>query len=197
MPGTYKVSLSKFEDGKLTELIPAQSFVIKSLNASSLPPADKKMMDAFCKKVSELRRATSAADSYRGELANKVKFMKSAVLSSSDVHSNLTNDINSIDQRLKAVDISMNGDASLARREFETPPSINSRIGTIEFTLWNSTSAPTQTAQQSYEVASKQFTNALAELKSIDGKIKEAEAALEKSRAPYTPGRFPEWNGGK
>ena len=91
----------------------------------------------------------------------------------------------------------MNGDASIARREFETPPSINSRIGTIEYTLWTSTSAPTQTALQSYEVAAKQFTTTLAELKSIDGKVKEAEAALEKNKAPYTPGRFPEWNGGK
>ena len=99
-----------------------------------------------------------------------------------------------IDQRLRQVDIKLNGDASLARREFETPPSINGRIGTIEYTLWNSTSAPTQTAHQSYEVASNQFTAVLAELKSIDGKIKEAENVLERSKAPYTPGRFPEWN---
>jgi len=118
--------------------------------------------------------------------------MKAAVLNS-DVNSNLTSDINAIEQRLKQVDMKMNGDASIARREFETAPSINGRIGTIEFTLWNSTSAPTQTAMQSYEVASKQFTAALAELKSIDGKIKEAEAALEKGKAPYTPGRLPEW----
>jgi hypothetical protein len=144
-----------------------------------------------------LRRASSAADSYRGELSNKIRFMKSAVLSSSDAHSNLTADINSIDQRLKQVDITMNGDASIARREFETAPSINGRISTIEFTLWNSTSAPTQTAMQSFDVASKQFTAALTELKSIDGKIKEAEVALEGSKAPYTPGRFPEWKEGK
>lgn len=31
MAGTYKVSLSKFEDGKISELVPAQPFVIKSL----------------------------------------------------------------------------------------------------------------------------------------------------------------------
>jgi hypothetical protein len=197
MPGTYKVSLSKFEDGKITELVPAQAFNIKSLNASSLPPGDKKVLDAFSKKVHELRRASAAADSYRGELNNKVKFMKSAVLSVPDLQSTLTSDINSIDQRLKQVDIKMNGDASIAKREFETLPSINSRISTIEFTLWNSTSTPTQTALQSYEVASKQFSAALTELKSIDAKIHEVETALEQSKAPYTPGRFPEWNGGK
>jgi replication-associated recombination protein RarA len=87
----------------------------------------------------------------------------------------------------------MNGDASIARREFETPPSINGRIGTIESALWYSTSAPTKTAMQSFEVASKQFAAALESLKAIDTEIKDLEAALEKAKAPYTPGRLPDW----
>jgi len=194
LPGTYKVSLGKFEDGKVTELVPAVAFNVKSLNAATLPAADKKALDAFCKKVSELRRVTSSADAYRGEMVNKIKFMKASVLESSNPQANLAVDINAIDQRLKQIDIKLNGDASIARREFETPPSINGRISTIESTLWTTTSAPTITAEQSYDVAAKQFTAALAELKSIDGKIKEVEAVLEKNKAPYTPGRFPEWN---
>jgi photosystem II stability/assembly factor-like uncharacterized protein len=193
LPGTYKVSLSKFSDGKITELVPAQAFSIKALNAATLPATDKKALDTFSKKVSELRRATSAADAYRSELVNKIKFIKAAVIEASDLHAPLTADVNAIDQRLKQIDIRLNGDASIAKREFETSPSINGRIGTIEYTLWNSTSAPTQTALQSYDVTASQFTSVLAELKSIDGKIKEAEAVLEKSKAPYTPGRFPEW----
>lgn len=87
----------------------------------------------------------------------------------------------------------MNGDASLAKREFETPPAINDRISTIESTLWNATSAPTQTAMQSFEIASKQFAALLPELKSIDEEIQKVEATLEKNGAPYTPGRLPEW----
>ena len=87
----------------------------------------------------------------------------------------------------------MNGDASLSKREFEIPPSINGRIGTIEYTLWTSTSAPTQTAINSFDIAAKQFDILLPELKSIDEEIKIVEATLEKNGAPYTPGRFPEW----
>src|SRR5258706_536431 len=72
MPGNYKVSLSKFEDGKLTEIVSAQSFTVKSLNAATLPATDKKALDAFSNKVSELRRTTGAADNYKGELSNKL-----------------------------------------------------------------------------------------------------------------------------
>jgi hypothetical protein len=83
MPGNYKVSLSKFEDGKLTEIVSAQPFTVKSLNAASLPATDKQALTAFSKKVSELRRATGAADSYKDELNTKIKFIKQAVIASS------------------------------------------------------------------------------------------------------------------
>ncbi len=194
MPGTYKVSLSKFDDGKLTELVAAQPFVIKTLNAASLPATDKKALDAFCKKVSELRRAAAAAEGYRGELTNKIKFIKSAIIDAQIPHGDITSQVYAIEKRLNAVDIKMNGDASLAKREFETPPSINGRVSTIEGTLWTATSAPTQTALNSYNVASKQFAQVLPELKSIDDDIRKVETTLEKSGAPYTPGRLPVWN---
>ncbi|MEO8087000.1 MAG: glycosyl hydrolase, partial [Bacteroidota bacterium] len=193
MPGNYKVSLSKFDAGVFTELVSAQPFTIKSLNAAALPATDKKALDTFCKKVSELRRATSAADTYKGELVNKIKFIKAAVVDAPGELAGITEQVFSLEKRLIAADIEMNGDGSLARREFETAPSINTRIGAIEGTLWNATSAPTQTAAQSYDVAGKQFSGFLAELKAIDGELKNVEAVLEKNHAPYTPGRLPDW----
>ncbi|HKR06292.1 MAG TPA: glycosyl hydrolase [Bacteroidia bacterium] len=193
MPGTYKVSLSKFEDGKITELVPAIPFVTKPLFADTLNAGDKKSLDAFAKKTSELRRATGAADSYRGELVNKIKFIKTAVIDVSSGLPGLTDQVFAIEKRLNDVNTKMNGDATLSKREFETPPSITGRIGTIEYTIWNSTSAPTQTFIQSYDVASKLFAGVLAELKSIDGEIKKVETILEQNKAPYTPGRMPEW----
>ncbi len=193
MAGTYNVSLSKFENGKITELASAQPFVIKPLNIASLPATDTKAFDVFCKKVSELRRATSAADLYRGELTNKIKFIKSAVNDAQMPQATIAEQVYLVEKRLTAADIKMNGDASLAKREFETVPSINGRIGTIEGTLWSATSAPTLTAINSFEIASKQFAALLPELKSIDEEIKKVEVTLEKNGAPYTPGRLPEW----
>lgn len=193
MPGNYKVSLSKFEDGVLTEIVTPQAFTINSLNAATLPAPDKKALDAFCKQVSELRRATGAAESYKGEMVNKLSYIKGALIAMNLPVNDLTLAVNKLEQKLNKVDIIMNGDASIARREFETPPSINGRIGTIESALWYSTSAPTKTAIQSFEVASKQFAAALETLKAIDTEIKDLEVALEKAKAPYTPGRLPDW----
>jgi len=194
LPGNYKVSLSKFDDGKLTEIVSAQPFTVKSLNAATLPATDKKALDAFSKKVSELRRATGAADSYKGELSNKIKFIKQAIIASSASMPGVIDQVYAIEKRLNDVETKLNGDASMAKREFETPPSINGRIGQIEYSVWYTTSAPTKTAMQSYDIAAKQFSAVLAELKSIDAEIKKVEATLEQNKVPYTPGRIPVWN---
>lgn len=101
-----------------------------------------------------------------------------------------------VEKRLNTVNRQLNGDATLARREFETSPSIGGRIGYVIGSLWNTTAAPTQTQINSYQIAVKQFTPVYNELKAIADEVKKIEDMLEKSGAPYTPGRLPEWKGG-
>ena len=193
MPGNYKVSLNKFEDGKITELVGSQSFKVNSLNAASLPATDKKALDDFCKKVSEIRRAVAATDAYRSELVNKIKYMKQAFVEAPAAMPDGVAQLRNIEKRLTDLNIKLNGDASIARREFETLPSISSRIGSIEASLWLTSAAPTQTFIQSYETASRQFAPVLDELKKIDGDVNKLEDLLEQKKAPYTPGRLPVW----
>ncbi|MBC7889933.1 MAG: glycosyl hydrolase [Ferruginibacter sp.] len=193
LPGTYKVSLSKFEDGIYTELATPQTFKTVLLNMASLPATDKKSLQDFSIKVAELRRATSGADNYRIELVNKLKYIKPAIFETPQLAVSISKDIFEIEKRLNAVNNLLNGDASLAKREFETVPSINGRISSIVGSLWRTTAAPTQTYQQSYALAAKQFAPVLEEIKSIGEAINKVEEELEKKGAPYTPGRVPGW----
>ena len=195
LPGNYKVSLSKFEDGVYTELVSPKLFKCSYLNVATLPATDKKALDDFCKKVAELRRVCSAADEYRGELVNKIKYIKQAIIETPRLTTDISKTITDLEKRLTRVNNQLNGDATLARREFETTPSINGRIGAIVGALWNTTAAPTNTFIDSYATAAKQFTPVYNEIKAIDAEVKKLEDILEKSNAPYTPGRLPEWKG--
>jgi chromosome segregation ATPase len=195
MPGTYKVSLSKFEDGIITEIAPAVSFNTKLLNADALAESEKKQLSEFSKKVSELRRAVGAADSYRAELSNKMKYIKTAVNEVPQKLENLPAELLTIDKKLVEINTQLNGDATLAKREFETIPSINSRVGSMEYTLWNVSVAPTQTFIKSYDIATSQFSKILVSIKEVDESIKKVEGILEENKAPYTPGRLPNWKG--
>ncbi|MBK8448918.1 MAG: glycosyl hydrolase [Saprospiraceae bacterium] len=193
LPGTYTLSISKFENGIYTDLGVSQTFNVKALNVTSLAVADKKSLDDFSKKLAELRRITSAVDAYRNELVDKLKYFKQAILETPKLPLEISKQIFDLEKRLHSVNVLMNGDASLAKREFETTPSINGRIGNIVGGLWSTTAAPSQTYIQSYEIAQKQFASIYKEIKNINMDFEKLEQILETHKSPYTPGRLPDW----
>ncbi len=193
VPGNYNVSLSKFENGAFTELVPPKRFNCKPLNVTSLPAEDKPALDHFNKRVAELTRAISGVDAYRNELVDKLTYLKKAVIESAEVPVETYNDILSVELNLKELNRKLNGDGLRSRYEGASPTSLKERMELITGALWVTTASPTTTFQKSYDVAAAEFDNLINSLKSIDGKIKRIEDTLEKLGAPYTPGRFPEW----
>jgi photosystem II stability/assembly factor-like uncharacterized protein len=193
VPGKYFVSLSKFQDGKFTELVSPQEFICKSLNISTLPSEDKFALDTFNKKVAELTRAITCADAYRNELVDKLAYLKKALLDGADVPAGTYETIINIESDLKQFNRDLNGDQLRARYEGAAPTSLKQRVELITAALWSTTAAPTSTFIKSYEVAASKFDEISSSLKSIDESVKQIESTLEKSGAPYTPGRFPEW----
>lgn len=193
LPGNYKVSLSKFEDGKYTALTEAVPFKCVPLNIGSFQVEDKKALQAFTNKVAELRRVATGTEQYRREQENKLRYLKAAALKTGNAPLEISEQITKLESRLKAAGVAMNGDPTLAGREFETSPSINGRIGRITGGLWNSTVALPASFEEGYAAAEKAFKPVYAEIKAIGEEVKKLEGQMEKYGAPYTPGRLPEW----
>jgi hypothetical protein len=72
---------------------------------------------------------------------------------------------------------------------------MNGRVGLLEGGMWNSTSAPTQTFEDNYQIVAKQFGPLLEELKAIAREMQVLWEGLELGGAPATPGRWPVWKG--
>jgi hypothetical protein len=193
LPGNYTVSMSKFEDGKYSTLISPVPFKTVALNAASIPVSDQKAIAAFTLKLAGFVRVVDGTDEYRRELVNRLKYLKAAVVQTPGAPLEVTTQLASLEKRLNAVNVTMNGDATRARREFETEPSVNGRIGTIRYQLWNVSSDVPGAYQESYNIAEKQFAPIYNEIKSIGEEMKNVESTMEKRGAPYTPGRLPEW----
>ncbi len=193
VPGTYKVSLSKFEGGIFTELVGPQTFKTQALNFSVMPATDKNAVLAFDKKVAELKRAFDGAANYMGEMNNRVSKINKAILNSINTKLEVSADVTKIDAQLKILAIKAEGDKSLAKREFPTVPSLDTRIETIVYSTWNMSCEPTGICKNSYESAKTDFSVFLSDLKTLNGQLEKIEAQLELNKAPYTPGRFPEW----
>jgi photosystem II stability/assembly factor-like uncharacterized protein len=193
LPGNYSVQLSKYEDGQysaLTDKIPFKTVV---LNAATLPATDKKALDRLSKDAAELLRVTAGVDEYRQELSDKLRYMKAAAALTPSLPAGIPADIFQLEKRLRLVNRELNGDRTLSGREFEVLPSINSRINGVVGGIWNSSSAPPKTYIESLKIAEKQFEPVYKEVQAIAAVILQLEQQLEKSGAPYTPGRLPVW----
>ncbi len=193
LPGNYKVYMSKFEDSAFTKLTEPVTFTVEALNMASLAATDKKALYDFAKKVEELQRTVLGTTAYMSELKNKLQFMKEAALQTPGIDPAIMNNMIAAEKRLNAVSTVLNGDVTLAGREFEAPTPLAYRIGSIMEGLISTTGATTNTFMNSYKDAVAQFTPVFTEVKSISAEIDRLEKLLEQNKAPYTPGRLPDW----
>lgn len=194
LPGVYTVSLSKYEMGKVTELVPPTTFTIKTLQNSTLPAADKESLFRFQEDVSEFRRLVSGTAKTLEELNLKLKYYYEVVNNSSNISPGLMEDIVDLDMKLKVLNRKLNGDASLSQREFPVPPSISERVNIIVSGIWNSNSAPTNTQISSLKIAEDLFDKVYRDIREIiESDLIQIESILEEAGAPWTPGRLPDW----
>ncbi len=192
-PGKYFVSLQKFEEGEFTELASKQPFICKPLFGGKLTAEEKAELKKFNEKTAELTRALSGADAYRSGLNDKLAYLKKAFKVSAGVTEETYKNILKAENDLRELNVKINGDRLRSKYEGAAPTSLKARMGMITSSLWSATAAPTETYKKSFELIAGKFDEILSELKRIDGEVKKIEQDLEKSGAPFTPGRFPEW----
>ncbi|MEM6805958.1 MAG: glycosyl hydrolase, partial [Bacteroidota bacterium] len=103
-------------------------------------------------------------------------------------------ELKALQDKMAGISLKLNGDPSVSSRQFETAPSISGRINSVVYGMYSSTSAPTTTMKDGYEIASEQFEPVYASLKEVVKSVQGMEKMLEEYGAPYTPGRLPVWN---
>jgi photosystem II stability/assembly factor-like uncharacterized protein len=192
MPGQYTVSVSSVVDGVVKELTGPVTFSCKLLEQGSIP-VDMAANTAFYQKVTTIRKATAAANDLFTTMDQRLKNINLAIFDMPAPAQAFTKRAYDLQQQLVNLRIQLYGDQSAARREFETLPSINDRVSGIEYAIWNSTAPVPKMYNESYDIAAKQFTALLAQMRTVHASIETLEKELEINKAPYTPGRWPEW----
>ena len=148
---------------------------------------------AFYKQVSALRKAASATSDIFANMRTRLNNITVAAQDIAVSPKTIVEKAYTLTLKLSEIGLQLNGDDTKSRREFETPTSITARINNVESGVWNSTSAITTTYRNDYAIASKGLTNVLAAMRKLEEEIQALEKQLELNKAPYTPGRWPEW----
>lgn len=189
LPGTYSVELFMVNNGEVKSIAGPEKFEVDLLEKRSIPVADRKAVLAFQKEVKTLRRDVASLNSQRAELEKRLKFIEKAYATSVEADLNKLSEIEKLRQDMAKLKILMNRDASLSKREFETSPSLNNRIGLVVWGLWSQTGAPTGTQKKNFVLAQEMFKTAQSQKQGLESKIEALEAEMDRVGVPYTPGR--------
>jgi photosystem II stability/assembly factor-like uncharacterized protein len=194
LPGEYKVFLSKNVNGVVTKLTEPVEFNAVVLGNTSLPAEDRAELVAFQKKVRELSRAVNAASSVMRELADKARHYRVALKSVTVDDSQIYAQIKALETEVSGIQIRLFGDRTFRRIDRDAEPGLSSRISSIIYEQRRSTSVPTQTQRDAYQIVADDFGPILQKLKKlVEEDVKRIEKMLDEIGAPYTPGRFPNW----
>lgn len=193
MPGSYKVSISQWQNGNMTQLVDPTAFQARIMKNTTLPAKNRKELVDFQLKVADLSRVLQGSDGEVRELQKKATLLKQTILAIPGGISKFMPRIRAIEDKLDKIIFTIRGYRPKASRE-EIPPThvpLISRLYSIIYAQYRSTSTPGKSQYDSYRIISEELAPLLAELKKIIGKdIPELEKDLEEAKAPWTPGRI-------
>jgi hypothetical protein len=188
-PGIYQVQIYLIRNDQSEAISEKVDFAILNANTEK----ENKEMLAFRMDVEEMRRIVSGTSGFVDHLKNKVKYMKAAKVKDASAQLVVQEKLTEIELKLKKVEIELQGDRSISRREFETLPGIMGRIDNIVYGWWSTTQIPSNTQKDQLNLVKSLFGPVYLDIQSLDKSIENLEIELEKLKAPATPGRLPEY----
>ncbi len=179
-PGTYTVSMGQVLNGQWTDLEEKQTFEVTALNNRTLPAKDIDAQNEFLLKVIRMARAINLADNFGEANVKALEVSRKAVMNKA-APLELLNEIEAIRQTLMDLHIRLNGNKLITRKMELIPPAINSRINRIRREIWSSTSDPTGTQRESYQIAEDEFKTWVSDYNVLIGRANELNKKLKAS----------------
>jgi photosystem II stability/assembly factor-like uncharacterized protein len=187
-PGNYSAELFIAHKGKLQSQGKPQEFKVKSLPGST----DKGQFQAiadFQEKTSDLSRQISSAARKLGEVRNRLRHMKTALLETPKATPEFYSRFSALEETLSTLQKRLFGDPIKQKFNESTVPSIRGRIGEVIYGHWGTTQKPTRTQERNIEIATSDFERFRGDLRAYFNSLESFESDMEDSGAPYTPGR--------
>jgi hypothetical protein len=147
----------------------------------------------FQSKLSKLERAATASISFGNELNGRIGAINRALAQTAAETLPMRQEADAIMRELDKVMIVLRGDQAIEAFNEQTPAAIISRVRQIVSGERLSSSLPSATHRQQYEIASAEFADALKQLKALYARFDTLQQKVEHVGAPWTSGRLPEW----
>ncbi len=194
LPGVYQVTVEAHAAGQRSMLDGPGSFAVSVLQEPSWDAADRSALLAFQRDAVHLQRAVLGAVNLVGSTESRLKLIRIALNDTPTDNLEMVTALESLESELRGLKTALQGDRTIRSHNEPDSPSIEERIDVVVSGSLGATSSPTGTQRDQYEIAATAFASIAAELnRLIKVDLLRLEGLLEKSHAPWTPGRVPEW----
>lgn len=190
-PGQYSVEIMQSIDGKLAQLTQPKTFTLNWLDNNTFKLEDKSALIAFQKDIEDTRRKMMAVNRFKNELKKKIGKLKANVRNTPNANLVWLEELRGMEYQINKMEVELNGDQSLSKRYFDTPPSLLSRINSATWNSYNSTAAPTGRQRENLRIAQEEMAGLINELEKISGTAEEINQGLIKIGAPYLESDLP------
>lgn len=191
LPGSYTVEMWQSVNGVFSQLVEPTPFEVTALENATLARQTEENI-AFKKEVQELRRRMRGSLNEHGDLDKRLEYIKAAIQSYPGADVAWMQEVKALEDLSHEIEIGMTGDYHKSSRDVETVPGAIYRVENIVGNTSYSTSNPTTTNKEQYELAKAMYTDLRKSLDSMRNRVVALEAKLDTKRIPYTPQR-PNW----
>ncbi len=189
-PGKYTVEAHLYKNGVMEPLVEPVSFNVKALDNTLMPANDRKEKVAFQREVAALSAEIQVSQTMLREMNTKIKYIKEAIKLSEEPMGELSKFVYDIELKIKEINKLLRGDSVKRKLDIDQIPTPANRVGSIMYEQKYSTSAPTKTHMDSFEIGKEEFIPIKEKVDKLYSEdMKKLELLLNEKDAPYTPGR--------
>jgi hypothetical protein len=196
VPGKYTVSLARRVEGVVTPLPGTQTIDVVGEGPSTRE--DRLAMAEFQDKLGKLQKAMTATTQTATEAGTRLNAIRRAIDATPSLPPKLREETLRLEKQLNRIEIALNGDRVWRATNEGVPASISDHVQSAAAPTRGTTGRPTRTALEQYQIASDELAVEIPKLRKLfETDIKALERQLDAAGAPPTPGRLPDWKGGK
>jgi hypothetical protein len=196
VPGKYTVSLAKRVEGVITPLPGTQTVEVVAEGPSTRE--DRVAMAEFQEKLGKLQKALTATTQTATEAGTRLSAIRRAIDATPSLPAKLREETLKLERQLNQINIALNGDRVWRATNEGVAASISDHVQSAASPTRGTTGRPTKTAMEQYQIASDALALEIPKLRKLfETDIKALEKQLDAAGAPPTPGRLPDWKGGR
>jgi hypothetical protein len=188
-PGIFSLSVCLLKNGSIEVLVDKQMFNVRGLNNQTLIAKNPEELIKFRSEVAELNRKVSGSGNLMNEAKEELDFIIEALINYPNTDVSLLTETRALKLLILESETALWGDKSRSSREFETVPSISSRLDMVGYQIYENTAGVTNTHRSNKMIVEEEYASVRIKLDDVIKRLEILQLKLESVPIPYTKKR--------